>query len=216
MTFHLRIPGLVDIGVVDRAPLVFEVDAKRGWGASSTELPRAWADSDRQAPQQAAGRQHSAAYVRDRDAVAAALLDALERHFEAVDFEAHTSAETWLASVLRGQARRRRGRASLSRLWALFDPGFRERFVDEDAWTIAEWVTRPSPRAAWTNLTGKLDRARDRMWRLCRQDRMMLHGTVLALRIWSSRSSTCENCSRGAPGSRSMRCFAGVSKDPRA
>jgi len=92
MTFHLRIPGLVDIGVVDRAPLVFEVDAKPRVGR---ELHGASSGlggflTGRLRNKLRVGNTPLPTFA-DRDAVGRQpLLDALERHFEAVDFEAHT------------------------------------------------------------------------------------------------------------------------------
>lgn len=186
MTAHVRVPGLVDVGIVDRGTQVFEIDGKQQVGRE----PRGAASlvgmmlTGRIRGRLRVGRTPLPTFV-DRDAPGRnTLMEQAERRLSAVDLSA-----PWLGSDVAHLAYYVGGREILEPgiiaqeiVGRFFEPQFVATAESyDDARVIADWVKLPSPRAAWNQLTGKLDRARDRMWRLCRQDRVMIHGVVLAL-----------------------------------
>lgn len=111
-------------------------------------------------------------------------MEHVERRLSAVDLSApwFSSDIAHLGYYIGGREILEPGVVAQQIVGRFFEPEFVATAESyDDARVIADWVKLPSPRAAWNQLTGKLDAARGRMWRLCRQDRVMIHGVVLAL-----------------------------------
>jgi len=186
MTLRIRIPLLVDLSVLDRAARILELDNR----PQVTREPRGAASV---VGRWLTGRVHQRLRVGntmlptflDRDAPGRAAAAAeLEQRLAQIDLGSLTfrGDVAQLASYVAGRTGVAHDVLAQQVVGKWFDPGFRaSRTSYRDARLVARWVSKPSPYTLLMQLSGELDRAWARLEQLCRQDRMMLHGTVLAL-----------------------------------